>query len=396
MTQHKVIAEDSLSAMDEISRVLGKDAVILKTEKINGKIHILGSNDIEDLASSNAKKLNKQKSNFSHLFTNHNLHQKTQDRKIISVIEKNSIEENNEKENIKNQDNNLSKNQFVDIDTFRRFTDKIENLLKNMIIADIDELSSHSSSSLTIKLLEKGFSKQIISDFKKELLIDENVDPELTFYHHLSKKLVEPFENNVLNSDLIFINGPSGSGKTTLCSKIASHILDKKFVGNDRHKLSIINFAPKSSNHSELINFGRLLNLNVTSISSLEDICSFIDANRGQRKLIIDVSQENNNTTRYHEYINKLTLNKNCSNIVAIQASANRNMIKSVINSFKNSFPTVALTKLDESHIGAEELSILGELKCKIGILSGSRSIIGSLAFAKREVLAQYMKDISL
>ena len=41
MTQHKVIADDSLSAMDEISRVLGKDAVILNTQKINGKIEIL-------------------------------------------------------------------------------------------------------------------------------------------------------------------------------------------------------------------------------------------------------------------------------------------------------------------------------------------------------------------
>ena len=41
MTQHKVIAEDSLSAMDEISKVLGKDAVILKTKKVNGKIEIL-------------------------------------------------------------------------------------------------------------------------------------------------------------------------------------------------------------------------------------------------------------------------------------------------------------------------------------------------------------------
>ena len=46
MTQHKVIAEDSLSAMDEISKVLGKDAVILKTNKVNGKIEILGSNNI--------------------------------------------------------------------------------------------------------------------------------------------------------------------------------------------------------------------------------------------------------------------------------------------------------------------------------------------------------------
>jgi hypothetical protein len=29
-------------------------------------------------------------------------------------------------------------------------------------------------------------------------------------------------------------------------------------------------------------------------------------------------------------------------------------------------------------------------------MLSGSRSIIGSLAFAKKEVLAQYMKDMSI
>ena len=88
MTQHKVIAEDSLSAMDEISRVLGKDAVILKTEKINGKIHILGSNNIEDLATSNAKKINKNKSNFSHLFSNKNLNQKTESRKFNQLLKK--------------------------------------------------------------------------------------------------------------------------------------------------------------------------------------------------------------------------------------------------------------------------------------------------------------------
>lgn len=87
MTQHKVIAEDSLSAMDEISKVLGKDAVILKTKKVNGKIEILGSNNIEDIASSNAKKIIKQKSNFSHLFSNHNLEQGTQNRKLNNILE---------------------------------------------------------------------------------------------------------------------------------------------------------------------------------------------------------------------------------------------------------------------------------------------------------------------
>ena len=396
MTQHKVIAEDSLSAMDEISRVLGKDAVILKTEKINGKIHILGSNNIEDLATSNAKKMNKNKSNFSHLFSNKNLNQKTENRKIQSVIEKNKIKNNDNIANIQNEKTSLSSKQFVDIETFKNFTNKIENLLENMILADMDTLNSYDNKSLTLTLLKKGYSKKIISEFQKDILIEEDIDRELTFYHYLSKKLVLPFEDTILNSDLIFINGPSGSGKTTLCSKIASYILDNKFVGNDRHKLSIVNFAPKSSNHSELINFGRLLNLNVNSISSIEDLIIFIDANRGNRKLIIDVSQEHNNSEQFHEYMNKLTLDKKCSNVIALQASTNRNMIKSIIKSYENSFPTIALTKLDEANIGSEELSILGELSCKVGILSGSKSIIGSLAFAKREVLAQYMKDISV
>ena len=391
MTQHRVIAEDSLSAMDQISKVLGKDAVILETNKVNGKIEILGSNNIQDVASSNAKKMNKQKSNFSHLFSNHKLEQGNQNRILNSIVQ----EEFEDKTQINNSEMKV-KTDYVDKNTFLEFTSKIENLLENTIISDINEYSSSLHKSLTIELLKKGFSKKIISEFKDKIMNEQKIDPELIFYHCLANKIVSPSEEKILEADIIFVNGPSGSGKTTLCSKIASHILDNKFVGNDRNKLSIVNFAPKSSNHSELLNFGRLLNLNVTSISTLDEIITFIDANKDNRKLIVDVSQENRNTYGYIEYLEKLSLNKKFINILALQASSNKNMIKSTMNFYKNSFPTIGLTKLDESHISAEELSILGELNCKIGILSGSRSVIGSLAFAKKEVLAQYMKDMNL
>ena len=100
MTQHKVISEDSLSAMDEISKVLGKDAVILKTTKVNGKIEILGSNNIEDIASSNAKKIIKQKSNFGHLFSNHNLEQKIQNRKVNNILDEKKLNQNEHLENV--------------------------------------------------------------------------------------------------------------------------------------------------------------------------------------------------------------------------------------------------------------------------------------------------------
>ena len=396
MTQHKVIAEDSLSAMDEISKVLGNDAVILKTRKVNGKIEILGSNNIEDIASSNAKKIIKQKANFSHLFSNHKLEQGIQNRKLNNILEEKKQRNNEHLENVNEANIKNLDSEYIDVNTFSKFTNKIENLLKNMIVSDIDYLSQSFDKSLTIDLLKKGFSKNIISEFQEKIVNKDNIDPELFFYHYLAKKLVMPYEEQISNSEVIFVNGPSGSGKTTLCSKIASYILDNKLVANDKHKVSIVNFAPKSSNHSELINFGRLLNLNISSISSIEDIVKFIDINKGHKKLIIDVSQEVIKTSSFIEYLEKITLNKNCSNLIALPASTNKNMIKSIMKFYKNTFPTIGLTKLDEANISAEELSILGELSCKIGILSGSRSIIGSIAFANREVLAQYMKDMSI
>ena len=392
MTHHKVIAEDSLSAMDEISKVLGKDAVILETKKINGKIEIVGSNNIEDIASSNAKrKSHNQKTNFSHLFSNHSLEQNITNNKLNSISEKVS---DFEPDDIK--DHKVSPTDYVNIETFKTFTNKIENLLQNMIISDLDNFNSEDHSSITISLLQKGYSKHIISEFKNIINKEVNLDPELVFYHSLAKRLVSPCEDIILNADIIFINGSSGSGKTTLSSKIASHILDNKFVGNQRHKLSIVDFGPKSSNHSELMNFGRLLNLNVSSISTLDNLQKFIEANKDERKLIIDVSQENKNIMGYIEYLKELCTNKRFVNILAIQSGNNKNSIKSQVDFYKESNPIIGLTKLDESYVGAEELSVLGELKCKIGILSGSRSIISSLAFAKKEVLAQYMKDMSI
>ena len=396
MTQHKVIADDSLSAMDEITRVLGKEAVILKTDRINGKIEIVGSNDIEDIASSNAKKINKKKSSFSHLFSNHNLDKDLQNRKINTIIQNNKSENDIKPEKLIKVNNDKIEKQFVDIETFSKFTSQIENLLKNMIVTDVDEIKAYKNKSLTIELLKKGFTKSIVSEvLSKVINYNENLDLELIFYNYLSKKLTVDYKEQVQNSQVIFLNGPTGSGKTTLCAKIASYILDNFYSTNDKDKLSILDFSPKSSINTELLNFGRLLNLNVSSVFSLNALVEYIEENKQKTKIIIDISPEFREFTGYLEYLEKITLNKNYLNLLSIPASSNKNIIKTTMNFYKNAFPTIALTKLDESHISAEELSVFAELGCKIGILSGSRSIIGSLAFAKSEILAQYMKDIT-
>ena len=158
MTQHKVIAEDSLSAMDEISKILGKNAVILETNKVNGKIEIIGSNSIQDVASSNAKKKNKQKSSFSHLFSNHKLEQGNQNRKLNSIVQEDFKDQTE-----LNTSNIKVSNDHIDKNTFLEFTSKIENLLENTIISDLHDYGTSQHKSLTIELLKRGFSKKIIS-----------------------------------------------------------------------------------------------------------------------------------------------------------------------------------------------------------------------------------------
>ncbi len=156
MTQHKVISEDSLSAMDEISKVLGKDAVILSTKKLNGKIEIIGSNDITDILKSQKNtKISSEKLKFKELFT----------KQPIEQNKKKSYEKNNNVKKIENSPteftkiNEESQKDNINFDIMNGFKSEIKTLLNNMIITDIDCVSNSLDKSLYLKLLRERFFK---------------------------------------------------------------------------------------------------------------------------------------------------------------------------------------------------------------------------------------------
>ena len=391
MTQHKVISEDSLSAMDEISKVLGKDAVILSTKKLNGKIEIIGSNDITDILKSQKNtKISSEKLKFKELFT----------KQPIEQNKKKSYEKNNNVKKIENSPteftkiNEESQKDNINFDIMNGFKSEIKTLLNNMIITDIDCVSNSLDKSLYLKLLRKGFSKQIINSTFKKLESLEMPKNEINFYKLVSKKLVFPSKEKINESDVIFVTGFTGVGKTTLSSKIVSYLLDNKTYMNETKNISLINFSNKSANNmTDLINFGRLLNVKVHSLSNINDLKKFLDANRN-RKLIVDVSREFIMNEDFMNFLEDSSENINYSLILTIQANANRRTISDQMDLFRNLQPIIALTKLDESYVGSEELSIFAEINSKIGLLSSSKNIIDALAFAKDEILAQYMKEM--
>ena len=83
-----------------------------------------------------------------------------------------------------------AKKDSLDFDIMNEFKSEIKTLLNNMIITDIDCVSNSLDKSLYLKLLRKGFSKQIINSTFKKLEFLEMPKNEINFYKLVSKRLV--------------------------------------------------------------------------------------------------------------------------------------------------------------------------------------------------------------
>ena len=68
-------------------------------------------------------------------------------------------------------------------------------------------------------------------------------------------------------------------------------------------------------------------------------------------------------------------------------------MIDLTLQKFETLSPSIALTKLDECETTPAEFSALAEQQAQIGILSGTKSVIGAAMFASENILLQYLLE---
>ena len=81
-----------------------------------------------------------------------------------------------------------------------------------------------------------------------------------------------------------------------------------------------------------------------------------------------------------------------CS-ILCLQSGSSKEMIENTWKKIKAQRPIIALTKSDECNLSSMAMSKIAELKGKIGLVSGTRSIVDSLLFTNSDILAKYMKE---
>ena len=379
MTQHKVLSDDSMTAMDEIARVLGQDAVILSTKKIGGKIEIIGSNDIKDILKSSKK--NQKKTNFKELFSKVPL-----SKNLLNVNNSSTIKNNN--------DSDLSIEQnFISKKDLENFKHEIKSILNDSIITDLTSLNSHIDNTNFVKLLKEGYSKQTINNVFEQLNKQEISRSISNFYSVLSNKLTYDLKDKLLNSKTILVTGLTGVGKTTICAKIASYLLDQSISSHNNDNITFLNLGKTSPNKiSNLFNFGRVLNLKVYSFSKIEDLDKYLTKNQN-KMTIVDISKDFLVDQKFNNYL-KITLSDHRKLLLnVIQSGINFKSLEKQMNYLDKLNPINVLTKLDETIVNSYDFSMYHDLNCKLGLLSGTNNIIDSIAFANSLILAQYMKE---
>ena len=372
-----VKAKDTSTAMEKVISELGEECVILSTKKKNNMIEITASNSPK-YRSAVKKRYNKEK------FTN--------------IYKLKSGKLNISKNMIKTPETQNNNNSKINLNLFNKLIktesslllEKIDKKLENIYLTDYKNISKNVIFSNFLKLKQLGFLTEVLDKYYDNLENEESFQvSKFKFFRKISEALTAPYPERILNSKLILVTGPSGSGKTTIAAKIASSIVDKC----GRNNIVLAELCRNSKKASEnLKSFARLLNVPITNSLQNGDLSDTMILNDNAR-IVVDLAGNIETGNKVIEELEERHGDKNICSILCLQSGSSPEMIQSTLDKVKAQRPIIALTKSDECNISPATLSQLIIKKGKIGLVSGTKSIVDSLLFTDTNILAKFMKE---
>ena len=367
-------AKDVKSAINLVNEEFGDKAIILSTKKNNGVVEVEAS-DNDEIIENHKRKIS-QKKTFSNVFLKQMNGEETKRDKNISYI--------------KNPSKNYEQEDHKQKRMFEQINQNLESLKKeinNVIITDQSGISDQLSYFTPVKLRQERFSPEIINKLNYSFIGKSLEEGRISFFRELAKKLSSNDFSRMLSSRNIFVFGNSGSGKSTLSAKIASFLSDKKQTKN----INFIDVSNTSTGHSDVLrSYSRMLGFSISDYKSF----NFNSNDSNDTKInVFDFSGDINfSIQKINEIKNSFPSFEFCS-ILTVQSGSNTDMINGVCKKAGNIRPMIAVTKLDECWVGAEEFSSLALNNARIGLVTGTKVIIDSIMEANENSLTKYMKE---
>ena len=385
MTTITVTAADTAQAMDKIVERLGDDALILETVKRNGRIEMIATDSAEDTpapllevsqpAAETPVGLNLEiggGSGFTDLF----------DQQMINTVRERGSASTSTVDHLVGRAMDASEN--VDILTELR---SIRQMLDGMMITRPEGLDVTLGHAAPVRLHQAGFSSRAIQQLHHHMGGLDDDEAVASFINALAKKVVHRDAESVFDSRVVFVIGSSGTGKTTLATKIAAYF---KEHGISNRMMLAAATGPGISASEDIKSYARLLNMRAMQIGIDEVSTAIMETSN---RLIIDVNATPEDTEAAIRQVTQRLGSNKVTVVQAIPGGSSATMIGHQCRLHHKLKPMIALTKLDECEAMPAELSALALDGTGVGLLTGTKSIVGGIAIATRPILAQYLQE---
>ena len=150
--------------------------------------------------------------------------------------------------------------------------------------------------------------------------------------------------------------------------------------------------ATLNETDTKLCSYARLLNIPVSQITQDMPDQQFTKMTDFDM-MVVDVTLPPEDAVERVSQLKQQLGDQDCAVVLSLSGGSSAKMIALTIDQFAPLAPTIGLTKLDECETTSAEFSALAESGARISLLSGTKSVVGAIAFASAKILAQYLKE---
>ncbi|EHI47974.1 flagellar GTP-binding protein [SAR116 cluster alpha proteobacterium HIMB100] len=387
MTTLTIQAADTASAMEEIAERLGEDALILSTSKKDGKVIMRATNGADLPAPATPSRPSED---FNQMY-NAGLSGSLPGKPRLSPEPKARPAAATAATSAAQAElpDTAQRAMMQAMGLMADRIDQLDRKLAGMMLTGPAGLNADLQESTPLQLSRAGYSQKTILRLQPSYAGLGYETGVSSFLDCLAEDLTDLKSESLLQKRVIFVVGATGSGRTTLASKLAASLKDAH-PGKEVALASLS--ATLNETDTKLRSYARLLNIPVSQLT--QDVPDqHFDKMTDFDMMVVDVTLHADEAVERVSRLKQHLGEQNAAVVMSLSGGSSAKMISLTVAQFAALAPTIGLTKLDECETTSTEFSALAEAGARISLLSGTKSVVGAIAFASAKILAQYLKE---
>ena len=284
------------------------------------------------------------------------------------------------------------------LDEVKALQEKLDKLPEKMPAPEASRAVEHPTLAHLVAVLEDNdfspaYIRRLVDRVRKETTVEAlgDTDAVLARVRTWISEGIDVFqEKRTLKPRIFILVGPTGVGKTTTIAKLAA-VYGLGFGGQERLKLSLITIDNyRIGAKMQIESYGEIMGIPVTCIESFDALKQRIELDSDKDMILIDtIGKSPKDFVKLAEMRQLLEGTGRPTEVhLAVSATTKTKDLKEIFQQFEPfGYQSVVLTKLDETSVVGNLLSLLWEKQKPVSFLTDGQSVPQDIQRASTERL---------